>query len=381
MYFNFDAFFRVMYLSFWKWKSSPIGLTPKRCFFLLSFFLVFPLVQLFNACCLILDDIIFPGYRKVELNKPIFIVGNPRSGTTFMHRIMATGDDLFFCFRTWEIIFPAIIQKKTLAFIGRVDRLLGCPLGKGVKRIESRLYGDFNRLHHVSLFVPEEDDKLLMHSFAHLDLIWFFPYPEEFKWTVQLDQLATPEIRKRMMTFYKNCVKRQAYIKKNKGHFLSKSPVASGRVASLYEYFPGCKIIYLVRNPLEVIPSMIDLARELWRLAINLDINPLFQENVYEILRYYYTYPLERLEVESKSAHVVIKYDDLIHHPQRSILAACEQLGIELNTRFLSILKQEEDKAQAYKSRHKYSIDQTHFAREQIVADLHDIFHRFGFDH
>jgi hypothetical protein len=327
-----------------------------------------------------LDEILFPGYRKVELNQPIFIAGNPRSGTTFMHRIMAADEDQFFCFRSWEIIFPAIIQKKILAFIGRIDRLLGSIARRRIERIEDRLFRDFNKMHRMSLFIPEEDDKLLMHSFAHLDFIWFFPFPEELKWLGQLDELARPEVRKRMMTFYRNCIKRQAYIKGNKGYFISKSPVAAGRIDSLYQYLPGCKIIYLVRNPLEVIPSMIDMAREIWHSTINMEATHQFQENVFEILKYYYTYPLDRFEVAPQDVYAYVKYDDLVRQPRQAIQTVCQRLGLELNTNFMSILKQEEQKARNYKSRHVYSIDQTHLTREQIVADLHHIFDRFGFD-
>lgn len=380
MYFNFRVFFRTAYLSFFKWRNTPTRLTYKRLTFLVGFFLIFPIVQLFNASCLLLDEILFPGYRKVELEKPVFIVGNPRSGTTFIHRIMTKDEDQFFCFRTWEIIFPAIIQKKVLSFLGRIDRLLGSIFSKVLKRFESRLFRNFNKMHQTSLFSPEEDDNLLVHTFSHINLVWFFPFFEEFKWFAQLDQLARPEDRKHIMTFYKKCIKRQAYFKGNKGHFLSKSPSACSRIGSLYEYFPGCKIICLVRNPLEVIPSMVNMAHEIWHSTINIEASYPFQDKVYEVLKYYYTYPLYRFEVEPQSAYVFIRYDDLVGQPRQAIQTACQRLGLELNTKFLNILKQEEENARNYKSRHVYSIDQIHFTREQIVSDLRDIFDRFDFD-
>lgn len=379
MYFNFRVFFRIAYLSFFKWRSTPIRLTPKRILFLLGFFLIFPIVQLFNAICLLLDEILFPGYRKVEFKKPVFITGNPRSGTTFIYRIMAR-DDQFFCFQTWEIMFPAIIQKKTISLIGHIDRLMGSIFSKGFKRFEARFFHDFNKMHKVALFSPEEDDKVLIHSFAHMDLIWFFPFFEEFKWLKEFDQLASPKDRKRVMTFYKKCIKRQAYFKGNKGHFISKSPFASSRINSLYEYFPECKIIYMVRNPLDVIPSIINMAQEIWYSTINIEVGYSLQDKIYKTIEYNYTYPLNLFELKPQNSYVIIKYEDLVHEPSQVIQAACKQLELEFSTRFLNILKDEEEKVKNYKSRHIYSIDQIHLTREQIISDLHDIFDRFTFD-
>jgi hypothetical protein len=112
--------------------------------------------------------------------------------------------------------------------------------------------GDYISGHH-----PEEDDVLLIYIFSCIDLTWFSPFPEELGWLSHFDQVATLEDRKRIMTLHKNCIKRQAYFKGNKKHFLLKNPAASSKIDSLYEFFPDCKIIYMVRNPLEVVPSII----------------------------------------------------------------------------------------------------------------------------
>jgi hypothetical protein len=380
MYFNFRGFFRVFYLSFFGWRNIPAPLAFRRILFLLGFFIFFPISQIFNACCLLLDDILFPGYRKLELEKPVFITGNFRSGTTFMHRIMANDKDQFFCFLTWEIMFPAIIQKKVLAFVGRVDKLLGEILSKAVKGIESRLFRNFNKMHRVSLFIPEEDDKLLMHSFAHLDLIWFFPFFDEFTWLGQFDKNARPKDQKKVMNFYKNCIKRQAYLKGRSKRFLSKSPFATSRIATLYEHFPGCKIVYMVRNPLEVIPSAINMAHEIWRSTLKMERGYPLQHKIYDIIAHNYIYPLRRFELEPLDSYLLINYDDLLRQPSQVIQKACLHLGIEVTDRLLSVLKEEEEKAKNYKSGHVYSLDHMQISQEKIVSDLAKVFDRFGFN-
>ncbi|HNH50053.1 MAG TPA: sulfotransferase, partial [Myxococcota bacterium] len=45
-------------------------------------FVLLAVYRLFIGLCLLLDPIFFPALAKKEVKAPIFIVGNPRSGTT-----------------------------------------------------------------------------------------------------------------------------------------------------------------------------------------------------------------------------------------------------------------------------------------------------------
>jgi hypothetical protein len=66
---------------------------------------VAPLVVAIVWCCLrlviaigmALDHLFFPKLRKVRANRPIVLVGNPRTGTTFLQRFLA--DQGFGCSR------------------------------------------------------------------------------------------------------------------------------------------------------------------------------------------------------------------------------------------------------------------------------------------
>jgi hypothetical protein len=92
----------------------------------------------------------------------------PRSGATFVYRLLARDEQQFFCFKTWEIPFPAIIQKKAVYLLGRFDRvLMRAGLRCTVEGVEQKMVKNFNVMHRTSLFFPEED-KLLLHIFATL---------------------------------------------------------------------------------------------------------------------------------------------------------------------------------------------------------------------
>ena len=55
---------------------------PKRALFLASVFVGLTMFSLASFAGLALDHVFFPGFRRVKIKEPVFIVGNGRSGTT-----------------------------------------------------------------------------------------------------------------------------------------------------------------------------------------------------------------------------------------------------------------------------------------------------------
>ncbi len=230
------------------------------------------------------------------------------------------------------------------------------------------------------MFYPEEDGKLLVHIFSCPDLIWLFPFFEAFRWFDYFDEAASPQTRRRIMTFYKNCLKRQAYFKGRRKNLLSKNPLFSPKIDSLYEYFPGCRIIYMARNPLDVIPSMQSLAYTLWHSIVNMEADYPYQNKVWEVAKCFYDYPLARLERSPRDSYTLVKYEDLVQLPNQVVQQIYRRFGFDLTPSFLQALKEEEGKAKSYESSHVYSLDRFYLTRKQIVSELQHIFHRFGFD-
>ena len=112
---------------------------------------------------------------------------------------------------------------------------------------------------------------------------------------------------------------------------------------------------------------------------INVEADYLLQDQVYNTAKFFYNYPLARLEQAPQDSYVTISYEDLVRQPGRVIQATYQRFGFEITPEFLQVLREEEDKIKSYKSRHVYSLDQFRFTREQIVSDLRHIFERFGF--
>src|SRR5512138_833435 len=126
MVYNFRLFWRMIYRSLFASKNTPVHLTSKRIKFLLLFFLIWPMGTLIIWFCFFLDDILFPGYKTQPIEKPLFILGNLRSGSTFLHRLLSRDTETFTSLTIWDIFLtPSVTQKKITQFLARLDNQLG----------------------------------------------------------------------------------------------------------------------------------------------------------------------------------------------------------------------------------------------------------------
>ena len=113
MNFNYRLFFKLFFKSIFSSRDTDARLTPKRILVLLLIYPYIIFVLLMNKAGFVFDEIFFRGYRKIEVKRPVFIMGVPRSGTTFLHRLLSKDEDQFSYMKTWEIFYaPSIIQKK-----------------------------------------------------------------------------------------------------------------------------------------------------------------------------------------------------------------------------------------------------------------------------
>ena len=93
---HWPAYFRIWQHIFFDPEPS-IGFRArlKQVNYLLKYTLTLP----FIAFCWVLDDLLFPDYRALTIRNPVFIVAQPRSATTFLHRTLAADNKSFFSIR------------------------------------------------------------------------------------------------------------------------------------------------------------------------------------------------------------------------------------------------------------------------------------------
>lgn len=101
-----------------------------------------------------------PGIESTPIVRPIVIAGLQRTGTTLLHRLLAT-DPHARALLSWEALCPAPLPGEGRA--GSWRRRLGGKLAEGGL---ARIAPEFFAVHPVQANAPEEDILLLDHSFT-----------------------------------------------------------------------------------------------------------------------------------------------------------------------------------------------------------------------
>lgn len=379
MSFNFGLMLRMYVKSIVAYHETGARFTVKRLIFLLSFPFWYGFLEITTWICLFCDEIFFPGYRKVKINKPVFIAGFPRSGTTYLHRLM-DNDPQFSSLKLWEIIFaPSIIQKKFFLLMGRLDRMMGKPLYRMAVKLEDRMFAGSRSMHKISHFEAEEDEIMLIHIFSSLFLTFMFPFDEMNRFS-RFDTDVPLKRRKKIMNFYKKCVQRHLYVFGQDRHFLSKNPASSSKINSIYETFPDAAIICPVRHPFEALPSAISWVSYGFN-QFNTADQAVVTQKILSLISHFYTYPLEQLDRQPENRRIIETYDNLVKDPGAFVKRIYHRLGFTVSDDYQAYLDRETVKARTYKSKHGYSLDQYGLTAEQVVRDFKPVFDRFGFEH
>ena len=380
MRFNFRQFWRTFYRSFFDSKNTPARLTKKRFIFLLLFYIVWPLGQAMHWFFFWLDDILFPAYKNHPIEKPLFILGNFRSGSTFLHRLLSRDSETFTSLTTWDIyLTPSVTQKKITQFVAALDnKYFGRVLHRALFAFDRATLGKV-KIHPISFFQPEEDENIHMHIWDGYFVTFLFPFMDEFPDYIHFDEALSPERKRRIMTFYKSMLQRHLYANGAK-HFVAKNPAFSAKIQTLTEFFPDARILYLARNPLDMLPSTVSWINYARGQFTGPHEEYLYIDEILELTQHWYRHPLRHLDAHPSPRHLVVNYEDLVQRPEAVIRGFYEQFNYPDKPGLPVIIDQAVKETMTFSSAHNYSYEKMGFTRRGIVEMYRDIFERFQFE-
>jgi len=383
VYRNWANFRRFIRRSLFAPREAPYRLTLKRAVALLSFCGLYTVTEIAASLGFLLDDVFAPAYRQTRVDAPVFIIGNPRSGTTLLHRLLAQDTETFTTMRLLDILFaPSVTQQRFARGLARLDAALGGPIRRTIGHLDAAAARG-NVLHSARLLAPEEDQFLMVHPWAGLAVWHFSGVLEEASPYTRFDTAVPPGDKTSIMGFYASAVRRHLHAHQLGGghthHYLAKNPAASPMVASLCEVFPDARFIYLVRNPLQMIPSMISTLDLTWQLLGSPPRRYAGRDYVLEMAKHWYTYPLERLAELPSDRRFIVTFDELTRHADTTVTRIYERFGLRLSAAFERTLAHEAAAARTYRSSHRYDLDAMGLTRDQIQRDFAAVFERFGF--
>jgi hypothetical protein len=377
MIFNFRLFWRMTFRALHRTGGTYGPLNRNRFAFLVCFYPIWGLLALCAWTGFLLDEILFPSYRRQPVEKPLFIVSAFRSGSTFVHRALAR-DPSFTTMRMGHIyLMPSITQRRIFGLLARIDALFGGGCEKLLRRLDARTLQRL-KLHPFSLFDPEEDEHILFYAWSTMLAGFVFPYLDELPQYQYFDTAIPQAERQRIMAFYKACIQRHLYATGAR-FYLAKNPLFSAKIESLLETFPDARVIYLVRDPLEVVPSTVSLFHYAWRLFSQPPVRYPHAEEILEWTKYWYEHPLNVIDRDRSGRCMIVPYEDLIQSPNRVLGNVYSEFNYPESAAVESILRDAVLESRAHTSDHVYNLEAMGFTRKQILREFAGVFERFGF--
>ena len=235
-------------------NNNPLGL--QRILFLCFIFPPFFLLQILHQIGLILDTIFFPNFKNQAREPSLFIIGIPRSGTTFIHRQLSKRLNCT-TFSTWEALFaPSILEKYIIGILAQIDQLFGKIFSRSLNFFIKVLGGNFHKIHSVLLEEPEEDYLTLLPVASCFILLFAFPNSKELKNLISIDSFTQKE-QHALLNYYQSIILRHRYFHKSSELFLSKNAAFSTWLPQLKKTFPKAKFILSIREPQTAISSQL----------------------------------------------------------------------------------------------------------------------------
>ena len=209
-----------------------------------------------------------PHIPSEPIAKPIFITGLPRSGTTFLHRLMMT-DPGNRAPLVWETIYPypdapaAVGGRDTRA--QRVARQL---------RAFERLAPEFRALHPLDATSPQECSEITAHVFRSLRFDSNYHIPS-YRWWLDADiERHLPAYR-----FHKRFLQHLQMQDRRAGmpvmQWVLKCPEHVFAIHAIRTVYPDARLIFVHRDPLKVLLSvarLTEVLREPFARALDRDV-------------------------------------------------------------------------------------------------------------
>jgi sulfotransferase family protein len=192
-----------------------------------------------------------PGVLEQPIERPIFIAGLPRSGTTFLHTLLAQ-DPANLVPRVWQLIHPYPLAEPGS---GRDLRL------RRVAR-QLRLFGiiapEFRRMHPIDANSPQECSEITAHLFASLRFDTTYHIPRYRRWLDQTGHLDAYRFHKRFLQHLQHQAARG-------GRWVLKCPDHVFALAAIHAVYPDARLVFVHRDPLAVLLSVARLTEVLRR--------------------------------------------------------------------------------------------------------------------
>lgn len=285
----------------------------------------------------IVDEVYFSGYHTEAIERPIFIISQPRSGTTFLLRTLSEDKDSFLSVKHLEWRYPYISFWKLLDLLNLHDRMEernywpNSDLGKSAAKIHQHVLGNYEEF---GIFFEER-------FFHHYFTFRRFPFIPVLCRVSAFSDLSEKERDRMIETFLR--VVRKVYHYRGQGEiFLAKENENVELCKAIIGRLPDARILMACREPQEMLDSYLTMSVVCTEVKHGLnpaqlpgwhDANIEFRRSqCMKFIEFWH-------EVRWKYAAILVSYSDLTSDVMGTIESIYNRLNLPLCADFAGYLR------------------------------------------
>jgi hypothetical protein len=259
-----------------------------------------------------------PAIATAKVTAPIFILGLPRSGTTFLHELLAQDCDNLVP-RVWQTIYP---EPRPKDFAEAGDRRV-----KIVNRQLKFFAGvapEFAQLHPIDADSPQECSEITSQVFQSLRFDTTFRVPEYLNWIDARGHVGAFEFHRRFLQVLQHGTAAARWVLKCPDH--------SFCLDTILAIYPDARFIVVHRDPMKVFASVAHLTEVLRRPFLK-NIDPVEignQVTARWIAGAQRLVDFDRREDIDPMRKIHVHYDELANAPMPVVARIYAHFGIDL---------------------------------------------------
>lgn len=297
----------------------------------------------------------FPDIRQVPMPKPLFIIGFGRTGSTFLHHLLAL-DSRVRTPRLWELMLPSPPPRsESYATDPRIR--------KAKVQLSSRtiLMPNVSKIHESDVQAAEECQHMMWHGPHHAML--GLKGTEYLQWLNRLDE---PSLRV-LYDHYKLQAQHLQLFHRGE-HWVSKSLSHAHFFPVLFQTFPDARIVRLHRDPCQIIPALASLIAH---LQVTYTRRSDFRELGQRVLQLFVDTMDRTMQIDESvgAQHFIdVVFSDLTRDPIETIRKIYDKFDYRYTTQFDDDLRKRLQVRDGKKYRHRYTLEQFGLSRAEVLA-------------
>ena len=287
------------------------------------------------------------------ISRPVFVIGLPRSGTTFLFNLLSLDPDhrspLF-----WEMMNPLPLCKQ-----GSFTEKMRVMRSRSILFSKNRFISKLDDMHAITATSPEEC--LLIKVFALRSILYFYMAntPSYLCYLEDSDKTVSYLWHRRFLKILQSQYKPKRWLLKDPSHL--------GNLEEILSIYPDACFIHIHRDPAETIPSICSLTSQVRKgFTDSIDLNELGERTLD-----FWENSKKKNEAQKNNLnddqYIDIYYEDFIKNPLKTIENIYKNFNFSFSKENKELTESYiEENAKTSKEKHIYTLEEYGLDKKEV---------------